>query len=192
MFKIQFRVQNYTEKPVCCEIIDTNNSSITLWNIEENKFVLGANTIFPKVYSKYKMIFSHNMFPINYSGKIFDGYNIFTSFQNGMLHWCYYFFHENLSIKKYHMSKLNILISFYDKLNVQSVHNFSSKREFYFTKSGQIDYFQNLSSNSIFSFTKSGKLEYFSNYLKKMEFDFYLNGKIKIYTNPKYEKFKFN
>ena len=57
MFKIQFKFQKYYDCKMYCEIIntnDTNDSIVTLWNIEENKYIdiytLGKPT---KVYTKY-------------------------------------------------------------------------------------------------------------------------------------------
>ena len=174
MFKIQFRVQRKSfGAPMYCKIIDT----LTLWNIEVNKYMMCKNRdmIFPTVYSKYKNLFNNEMFPVNYSGKImsYNSYNskFITLLQNGKLHGNEYSFYDNhLYIEKYYMDKLNKSIKVINEC--YTIENLSSHRYFYFTE--------------------TGKLEFLINTLMKTEFEFYLNGKIKSYSNYHIgKKFKF-
>ncbi len=95
-----------------CEIIntnDTNNSIVTLWNIEENKYIdihtLGKPT---KVYTKYKNIFDYQIFPVNYTGKIlslFYEIKIITPLLKGKKDGNVYYIEKNLCIEKYDMGK---------------------------------------------------------------------------------------
>jgi hypothetical protein len=176
MFKIQFRVQKSCDMPVCCEILDT----LTLWNIEENKYMIGENvykhSIFSGLYTKYKNIVNHSIFPVNYSGKVISNnnkYKYFILLLNGKFHGnMYYFINGRLFIiQNYYKGKLNTRIKFYNE-----------------PEGGY--YIQNFSTHREFEFNKNGKLLYFFNDLIDICLKFYLNGKIK-YMSIKYEQFKF-
>jgi hypothetical protein len=178
MFKIEFRIQKLYDMPICCEIIDKD---VTLWNIEVNKYrkvfkYRKENMTFSKVYAKYKKIFSHNMFPVNYSGKILSNdfrYKYITPLLNGKLHGNKYCF-----TSKY-------------LLTVEKYYRWRKNTEFQFSYDDYIFIIRNLSRYKIFTFRKNGKLEKFSNTQKKIEFKLYRNGKINTYSNSKCEQFKF-
>ncbi len=165
MSKIQFRVENfYNYGPISVIIININDK-FTLFDIEENKYVIDVvytGSIFPNDYTKYINIFNKYMFPVNYSGKInhnFINIRDIIPLQNGKLHG-----------NGYNLDKLNKIIRFFNVC--YSI--------------------ENLSSHRYFDFTETGKLKFLINTLMKTEFEFYLNGKIKSYKNyHKGEHFKF-
>jgi hypothetical protein len=178
MFKIQFRVDKYYSRLMCCKII----FPLTLWNIEENKYInINITQIYSENYTKYKNIFNHYINPVNYSGKILSNYNneyILISLLNGKVHGNKYFFENKqlFTIYKYYMGKLNTVITFNNKIDG------------YYSVCCNIG---NLSSQRAFEFNKDCKLLSFSNDLRDIKFVFYLNGKIKTYSNSEYKQFKF-
>jgi hypothetical protein len=215
MFKIQFRVEKKMyNTQMYCEIIDT---SVILWNIEKNKYVLGVKVSYTKIELKYKNIFNYGIYPVNYSGKILscdeDKYNMrITPLLNGKLHgYNYYFIDKQLyEIHKYRKDKLNTIFDLCEyKYNILYVNKYLSQRSFYFTKNSKlkiiknnlktiefrlwlndkIETYLNYRKNKKFVFTENGEIEMIINNLQRTVSEFYQYGKIKTYCNPKLKQF---